>query len=139
MKTMTFAPENIDTDTWPAIHAVLAPALAHADTPAPELIDLLLANMAQLWVLRKGGDPIAAAVTELRPSPRGVVVHGMLLAGENMDDWIDDALACVKRHARDVGAIGIEIIGRDGWERLLTRKGWKRSAVTMRLELEGSA
>ena len=96
---MTFAPEAIHPDTWPAVHAVLAPALAISGEHASELVDQLLDGTAQLWVLRKGGDPIAAAVSELISSPSGLLVHGRLLAGVRMSEWLDNIIDCITRHA----------------------------------------
>jgi hypothetical protein len=65
-----WAPEAIDIETWPAIYAVLEPAIRRGDCTVAEIIDELIANTAQLWVLRKGGDPVAVAVSELAPSPQ---------------------------------------------------------------------
>ena len=133
---MSFAPETIHPDTWPAVHAVLAPALAVSGESPVELIDQLLDGTAQLWVLRKGGDPIAAAVSELVPSSPGLIVHGRLLAGGHMAEWLDDIIDCITRHAAQAGAVGITIEGRPGWQRVLAAKGWKRSKVVMELALE---
>lgn len=133
---MTFAPEPIHPDTWPAVHALLAPAMAWGEYSSTELIDDLLSGSAQLWVSREGGDPVAAAVSQLEPTDAGLIVHGKLLAGKGATGCVDDAVACVQRHARQVGATGIRITGRCGWERLLAAKGWKRRAVTMQLDFE---
>ena len=134
-----FQPEPIDQATWPKVYEVIAPAIARADFTVPELIDELLAQTAQLWVLRKGGDPIAVAVTELVQSPKGRFVHGRLLAGHGMDEWVDDLIACMRRYANASNATRILIEGRDGWERVLGNRGWRRSAVVMELALEGTA
>lgn len=133
---MTFIPEQINIDTWPAIHRLLAPAMVRSDYTSHELIDHLLAKTAQLWVLRKGGDPIAAAVSEMERTPRGLIVHGILLAGHDMASWIDELIACITHHALQAGAIGVQIKGRRGWERQLTARGWKRKAVVMELAFE---
>lgn len=133
---MTFHPEPINADSWPAIFALLKPAIEHgADATVTELIDDLLANNAQLWVKRKGGDPIAAAVSELNRTPRGHIVHGRLLAGKGMALWVDELIDCIAEHARYVGAIGITITGRKGWSRVLSRRGWRERAVVMERQL----
>lgn len=133
---MSFAPENIHVDTWPAVYAVLEAAMGRAGYTAHTLIDDLLAGRAQLWVLRERGDPIAAAVSELETTANGLFVNGRLLAGQGMAGWLDDALHCVESHARRVKAKGIRITGRNGWERVLEGRGWKRAAVVMELEFE---
>ncbi len=136
---MSFAPEQIDTDSWPKVYALLRPAMDFCGTGAAELIDQLLAGTAQLWVYRKGGDPVAAAVSELVHTPLGLIVHGRLLATDRnakISGVIDDAIGCVTRHARMAGAVGIEIEGRPGWARVLARKGWRCKTVEMSLPLE---
>lgn len=133
---MTFAPERIDVATWPAIYAVLEPGIARGDYTAAELVDELVDNTAQLWVLRKGGDPIAAAVSELVQTPAGPIVHGRLCAGRGMNAWVDDLISCIRDHAAVVGAIEITVDGRAGWERVLRARGWQRKSVTMALPLK---
>lgn len=133
---MTFAPEPISPDTWPWIFAILKPAIDHgADATVASLIDDLLGNNAQLWVKREGGDPVAAAVSELVRTPRGYLVHGRLLAGKGMALWIDELIACISGHAREIGAAGISITGRKGWTRVLGRRGWKERAIVMECAL----
>jgi hypothetical protein len=126
---MSFAPEPVDPQTWPAIYRLLAPAIEHGgDTDAAELIDDLLDNRAQLWVLRtKGGDPAAAAVTQRF----GDVLHCQLLGGDGMEDWVDDLIATTARYARPVGVQRFTIQGRLGWERVLAARGWRKKAVVM--------
>lgn len=131
---MTFRPEEIDPATWPAIFAILRPAIERTTTtePVADLIDELLSHRAQLWVSRtEGGDPIAAAVSELIRTPRGHLVNGRLLAGRGMGLWLDDLIACIAEHAAYVGAIGIQITGRKGWARVLARRGFRERAIVM--------
>jgi hypothetical protein len=133
---MAFAPEHIHADTWPPIFAVLRPAMLRAGYTSTELIDDLLSGDAQLWVLRKGGDPIAAAVSQLVIEPEGKIVKGHLLANPHgLRGAVEDAIACVTDHAKAMGAVGIEVTGRPGWLRRLKSKGWRQKAVTMRLDL----
>lgn len=130
-----FRPETIHIDTWPAIHALLAPAIAFSGDTVASVIDDLISGEAILWVLRtKGGDPIAAAVSELEDTPRGQFVHGRLLGGHGMAEWIDRLITDITAHGKDAHAKGIRIEGRIGWQRVLESKGWKRRAVVMETE-----
>lgn len=130
---MTFVPERIAPATWPAIHALLAPGIARGDYSTEELIDELLANTAQLWVLRKGGDPVAAAVSEVVEVPLGRIVHGRLCAGRGMASWVDDLIASISQFAERVGAFKITVDGRAGWRRVLEARGWRLASVTMEM------
>jgi hypothetical protein len=138
---MTFAPEPIHADTWPAIFAILKPAIERSgDATVASLIDDLLSHEAQLWVKRsEGGDPIAAAVSELERTPRGLLVHGRLLAGKGMAHWVDDLIACIAEHGKYVGAIGIKISGRKGWVRVLSARGWRVRDYVMETRFEGAS
>ena len=117
---------------WPAIHRLLAPAIAHGgDTDAIELIDELLAGRAQLWVKRTASVPIAAAVTTIT----GNTLHCQLLGGTGMHDWLDELIATVAAKARPDGIMRFTMDGRPGWERMLTAKGWKKRRVVMEVDL----
>ncbi len=132
---MMFRPETIHIDTWPAVHALLEPAIAFSGDTVSAVIDDLLSGEAQLWVLRsKGGDPIAAAVSELEDTPRGQFVHGRLLGGHGMAEWIDQLILDITAHGKAANAEGIRIEGRPGWERVLRAKGWHRQGVIMEIE-----
>lgn len=130
---MTFRPEPVSIDTWPAIYALLRPAMERGgETTAPELIDELLASRAQLWVLRtEGGDPKAVGVTERF----GSILHCHLLGGEGVADWIDDLFESVAAYARPVGIERLTLEGRVGWERILSPRGWKKRSVVMEISL----
>jgi hypothetical protein len=128
---MMFAPETLDVETWPAIYAVLAPALARSGETVTEVIDELLTNTAQLWVMRKGGDPYAVGVSRLEETPKGRMVRAWLLAGPRMEDWIGDLILTVARKASDVGAVGFRLEGRPGWGPALRKRGFKTQAVVM--------
>lgn len=136
---MSWAPETIDIETWPSIYTVIEPAIRRSDSTVSELIDELIANTAQLWVLRKGGDPLAAAVSELDSTPEGPFVHVRLLSGKDMASWLDSLIECMTFHALKRGCVGISCEGRSGWERVLGKRGWKRRSITMALAFEPEA
>jgi len=132
---MTFCPEPLDPATWPAICALLRPAIERGgDTTIPELIDELLSGHAQLWVKRDDAGPVAAAVTTLHTDR---TVHCQLLGGHGIHDWVDDLIASVEAVARPVGVEAFTIEGRVGWERFLGRRGWRKKKVVMELMLGG--
>lgn len=130
---MTFRPEQISPETWPAVFALLRPAIERdGEWTAQDLIDALLDKRAQLWVLRtEGGDPKAAGVTERY----GSLLHCHLLGGEGVEAWIDDLFETVAGYARPVGIEKFTLEGRLGWERVLGRRGWKKRAVVMEISL----
>lgn len=128
---MTWAAEHIHIDTWPEIYPLLAPAMAlTGETPA-ELIDLLLSHHNQLWVLRKGGDPIAAAVSELETTSKGLLVHVRLMGGEGMAGWVQEAVRTITHSAHQQGAVGVRVEVIPALERVLRERGFKRAKIIM--------
>ena len=128
---MMFAPETIDVATWPKIYALLAPEIERQGITVTEVIDELLTNTAQLWVLRRGGDPYAVGVSRLEQTSKGLMVRAWLLAGEQMEDWLGDLILTVARKASEVGAVGFRLEGRPGWGPTLRKRGFKTQAVVM--------
>ena len=128
---MTWAPENIHIDTWPAVYPLLAPAMELAGETPAELIDLLLSNRNQLWVLRKGGDPVAAAVSELESTPKGKLVHVRLMGGKGMAGWVEDAVRTITLAAQREGATTVRVEILPALERVLRERGFKRAKVIM--------
>lgn len=133
--TTTFRRELPAPENWPAIHALLRPAIAHGgDTDVIELIDDLLDARAQLWVKRSGGPdnpPLAAAVTTVS----GTSLHCQLLGGRGMNDWLDELIDTVAACARPRGIKRFTMEGRSGWKRVLAQKGWRQRRIAMELEL----
>ena len=128
---MMFAPETIDVTTWPAIYEVLKPEIERQGLSVTEVIDELLSNTAQLWVMRRGGDPYAVGVSRLEETGKGRMVRAWLLAGQHMDDWLGDFILTVGRKASEVGAVGFRLEGRPGWSPTLRKRGFKMSSVVM--------
>jgi hypothetical protein len=125
---MTWRPEPIDIETWPSIHALLEPALALAGEPVALLIDLLLSNQNRLWVLREGGDLIAAAVSE----DEGDCLSIRLMGGKDVARWIGDAVNTIRLEA---GAKNVRVEVVPGLERVLRERGFRKSKVIMELSL----
>lgn len=128
---MTWRAEHLDIETWPAIHALLAPALDLAGEPVSELIDLLLDHRNQLWVNREGGDPLAAAVSELETVSGQPCLCIRLMGGRDIASWIKEAVNVIGREARIVGATKVRVEVVPGLERVLRERGFKRAKVAM--------
>jgi hypothetical protein len=122
---MTFRREQISVETWPQVHALLAPALEITGEHVSSLIDLLLANRNQLWVKREGGDPVAAAVSEIEP-PDTLCIR--LMGGKNIASWIDEAMAVIRDNAPGF-RIRAEVI--PALERVLREHGFTKTRVMM--------
>lgn len=134
---MSWAPEPIHIDTWPSVHALLAPALELAGEDVATLIDLLISHRNQLWVNREGGDLVAVAVSELETVGGEQCVCVRLMGGKNISSWVANAVHAIAREARKVGASKVRVEVVPGLERVLREKGFKRSKVAMDLPITG--
>lgn len=122
-----FTREPISAETWPSIHALLAPAMEKTGERVSSLIDLLLADRNQLWVKREGGDLLAAAVSELEP-PETICIR--LMGGRDIMAWLDDAIATIAHEAGHVASkVRVEVI--PALERPLREQGFRKVRVEM--------
>ena len=122
-----FLREPLHIDTWPEIHALLAPALEKTGEDVASLIDLLLADRNQLWVKREGGDPVAVAVSEIEP-PETLCIR--LMGGKDIASWIDEAVATIAERARHV-ASSVRVEVAPALERVLREHGFRKTRVFM--------
>lgn len=82
----------------------------------------------QLWPTKK-----ACAVTEIVLYPQKKVLHVFLAAGDL--DQITDAIGAVEEWGRAQGCESLTMNGRNGWQRVLNKRGWTSTMVTMERSL----
>jgi hypothetical protein len=68
---------------------------------------------------------MAVLITELVTYPLRSMVRIVLCGGEKLDKWLDTFLNKMDEYARNLGASGIEVVGRKGWERMLKNYGYE--------------
>jgi len=118
-------------EVWPEVEPHLQRALDY-DGNRMDLPDVYWAvrlESMQLFVAVRGQDIHAAAVTEILKYPNAKVLRCVYAGGTDVLEALhfSDTL---EEGARLRGCSQLEIIGRPGWERILT--GYKRTHVTLR-------
>lgn len=117
---------------WPIIEAKIEEACAYSDGKydAESIRKALLEQDMQCWAW--GGQ--AVAITQIVVYPRKTVCYVVAAAGSGMKDWLDfeDRISA---WARKVGCHALEAVGRNGWARVLGKRGWEQVHVTMRKTL----
>jgi hypothetical protein len=91
------------------------------------IVDGVISGHMQLWAGPKG-----CAVTEIIVYPNKKVLH-VFLAGGNLDqitDMHDDAMEWGKVQGCD----GMTLVGRKGWKKALSDKGWKEQHMVIAKE-----
>lgn len=93
---------------------------------------MLVDGLAQLWILKDGGEAVAAVVTAISDWDGRKVAEIVLTGGSKVIESLDEELPVIERWARDLGAEEVIFRGRRGWARLYKPLGYEEIAVTMR-------
>lgn len=95
--------------------------------------DDILDGRRQLWVdVEDGGDLRTLIVTEIAKRRRETVFRITNVWSNRLDT---DYILFFEDHARSLGLPALEAEGRNGWERVSRRYGYKRQWVVLRKEL----
>jgi 8-oxo-dGTP pyrophosphatase MutT (NUDIX family) len=87
----------------------------------------------QLWVIN---DFQGVVVTQIKVLPLHKVLWVMFLAGDHMDDWLDDWIQVQEEYARFNNCVAVEFSGRKGWQKIAERRrGYKPTWTIFRREL----
>lgn len=97
------------------------------------IYEQLKKNEKQLWLFEDGGVVTLVVVTEVWPSMKGPVCTIKIASGHAGHQPLLDICGEIERWASDIGCIGIEIVGRKGWSRLLD--GFKQTGVVLEKDL----
>ena len=125
-------------------HAVMAvwskiePMLKRVVRPQTGFDLLSVLNQLQLgyWQLWVVGDFEGVIVTNLDIRPKERVLWVRFMAGDNMNDWLDDWIVVQENYARHNGCTAIEFSGRKAWNRIHEQhREYKPILTTFRREL----
>lgn len=126
-------PAEFLADAWDDLSPWLGAALERGGDGSFSLADIYDAisrREMQLWGAWREGWR-AAGVTQIIKTPRQTVLLILLVGGEELAEWLP-ILDDLCRYGKEKGATMAEIVGRDGWRRLLP--DW-RSQTILRREL----
>lgn len=90
---------------------------------------------AVLWTGFKGNKLVVAATGQVVTYPHARVLRIPFLAGENITDVLQNEQE-VLDFAVKQGCSSIELIGRPGWEKVLTKVGWEKSHIVMEKRID---
>lgn len=127
-------PESLDL-VWAALRPKILKALsvgAGTNQTEEHYKGSIKSGSMQMWAVHEGEKVIGGGILSLNEMPRGKVVFIEMLAGERMNEWLDEIESLVKRYATEVGATTIEASCRPGLVKKLTR--WQPIATLMRLK-----
>lgn len=97
------------------------------------VLTALQLGQMQLWVV---GDFQGVVVTHVVHRPLQNVLWVQFLAGDHMDDWLDDWITVQEEAARHYNCEAIEFQGRKGWNKIHEKhRDYKPVLTTFRREL----
>ena len=108
---------------WPELWPLLEPAVRR--TPdKPDVLARLIARDAQLWaVYDDDNKAVAVIVTQITCQSDGKRCRLWLVGGSRVPAWADDFLCKLEPWARSLGCVALWGAGREGWDRIVKRKG----------------
>jgi hypothetical protein len=141
-----WAVKSIPVDDVPTLWHVVAPMLAGAVALSEgrynmrSVFDGLQKRIALLWVVYDDDLVIRAAFTAAkRRYPQSAWLCVEFMGGDGMNDWIEEVVRTLTSFAKDSGLVGLEMVGRKGWTRVLAASGWRENAVMLVKRFEDKA
>lgn len=97
---------------------------------ANDLKDKIEEKSAQLWAIHDGKIH-AVMTTEIINYPQLRAVRIITVTGKDSEQWLDLLIDTISRWGAENGAHVIEFVGRKGWQKSLTKKGFGETQVFM--------
>ena len=122
-------PPYVDS-VWAKARVILEPAIdrSYGRWSSHALRMACLAGQQQLWVVFDEDSEVGGATTtEFVDYPSRRVLAVQFLGGKDLDEWAMIAIGRFESWASQHGADGLEAVGREGFWKLLSEDGWKKS------------
>ena len=130
-------PKEID-GIWERVVPFLAPSveLVAGRHTVEDIRCFLAVEAMQLFVIwsELRLEPLGVLVTEILDHKGGRALQICHLGGKELATWIDK-LNGIETWAKDLGCRWIEVPGRYGWAKVLSRMGYQPFCITMTKEL----
>lgn len=127
-------PDNCEF-VWSQVAPMIERGLIRADGDALNMAVIkagVLAGEMQMWAIHDDSEIIAAVVFRIVPHGMGRRLFVVILAGRDMDEWIDELIDRLMDYRDIIGADSMEASCRLGLAKYLQERGWSRKAVVMR-------
>ena len=121
---------------WPLARDLVQSACETNDSfDAEDIKEFCKQGAMQLWLVVSDFDTVlATVVTEVRNYPNYKVCDARIVTGQKMKLWIHH-LADLEKWAKDQGCKKMELFARPGWEKIMKKKGYKKTHVQIEKEL----
>lgn len=112
-------PPSRVSEAWPYVSRWIRAAMERADLGSFRAIEAqVLSGGYLLWLVADGRELKAAVVTELLQTEWRKVCNIIACGGSHMNEWLH-LIEKIENYARAEGCSAVDIVGRDGWEKML--------------------
>jgi hypothetical protein len=111
---------------WEEVEPLLAKSIstAHGRYTMDDILREVVNFHQHLWIVFDEKEIIAALTTRFMDYPRKRILAGQFLGGTRIMRWRDDMLVTLEKWAKDNNCTGLEMTGRNGFEKVLAPHGW---------------
>jgi hypothetical protein len=123
---------GLDLALWPEVkYSVLeALKLDGGRLSLDDIKDALEAQQMQLWGLHDG-ILRAVVITEVINYPQMRCIRFVTASGRDLEMWLDVLIDTVSQWGAEQGAHAMEFVGRKGWEKVLSKRGFGSTQIMM--------
>lgn len=123
---------------WPSVVELLEPSVetTKGKFSISDVLVGVLSGELVMWMVWSDNKPVAFYTTRIVEYPQRRAMAMDWVGGKNIRSWMHKALDEMEAHARRNKCEHLEGFGREGWGRLLKRRGWKPEYIAYRMELE---
>jgi|8_EtaG_2_1085327.scaffolds.fasta_scaffold111366_2 hypothetical protein len=128
MYKVSLVPANAVTNVWDKIEELVDKVIpyTYGRMIAADVLHNLIINHYHLWIIEKEDTIKAIAITEFMKYPRKTVLLINFISGDKLSEWIEELDRVLVKFSKETGCDFLEACGRIGWERKVTRLGWKK-------------
>lgn len=133
-------PSHLIAATYPFVQKYLSASTQLSDgcfTPE-DILQSLKNKEMQLWVVSCKSIIHCAIITEVKQFPHQKHLNILFLGGDEMDKWIHLIEDMINR-AKNNGCDAVKIYGRKGWEKALSKFGFKHSHTVLKRDLRSES
>lgn len=129
-------PPDMVAESRPVVYKWLVAAVERngGQESAYDVMVACESRVAQMWLAIVDRKPVGVVVTEALKYSRRKILQVSYLGGECLDAWLDEQ-SVLEDFARENGCSALRMRGRDGWQRKLANKGWRKTAVELEMPL----
>ncbi len=132
---VTMVPQKEIQNEWQRVEPLIAKAVKHAAgrTHVADIFADLLTGDQTLWIAVDKTVVRGCCTVRIVEYPEFRACRLENLAGNDIDEWIWEGMMFIREYAHDMECDRFEMDGRTGWERVLSKHGFKKYKISMEL------